>query len=136
MIEASMPALFARELHVAAPRAADAGLRAEDHQRSPDADLVAELQRIAVRDARAVDVRAVGAAQVAEDPVVLAGNELGVAAADRVVRQRQLAAVAPDQRRRVGQLKAAAFVGTLEDKEGEHGRILTSPNDETRNPQQ
>jgi hypothetical protein len=36
--------LFAGELHVAPARAGDAGLGAEDHQRSTDADLVTELQ--------------------------------------------------------------------------------------------
>jgi hypothetical protein len=64
--------------------------------------------------AQAVDVRPVAAAEVAEDPVAVgAGDEFGVSPADRVVGEGELAAVAPDQRRRIGQLEASALVRTL-----------------------
>ena len=46
--------------------------------------------------------------------------QLAVPAADGVVGQRKLPALAADQRRRIRQLKPPAFVGTLEDQKGEH----------------
>ena len=65
----------AGEGDVAAAGAGDAGLGAEDHQRPADADLVAQFQGVAVVDAGAVDVAAVGAAHVVQDPVALVRGE-------------------------------------------------------------
>ena len=98
------------------------GCGAEDHERAADADLVADLQRLAVADAAAVDVGAVGAAQVAQRPSRrLRREQLAMPAADGVVGEGQLPAVAPDQRRGIGQLKSAAFVRTLQNQKCEHG---------------
>jgi hypothetical protein len=69
---------------------------------------------VAPDDPHAVDVAAVGAAQVAQDPFpVLAGDQLAVAAADGVVGEGELAALAPDERGVVRQFKPPAFVRTL-----------------------
>ena len=61
--------LGAGQSDIAAAGARDARLGAEDHQRAPDANLVAEFQRVAVVHAGAVDVAAVGAAHVVQNPV-------------------------------------------------------------------
>lgn len=103
----------AGEGDVTAAGAGDAGLGAEDHEGSADANLVSELQGIAVVDAGPVDVAAVGAAHVFQDPFALIGEELGMAAAHRVVGDGKLAALAADQHGGVGELESASLVGAL-----------------------
>jgi hypothetical protein len=112
--------LFAGEVDVAAMPARHARLSAEDEQRSADANLVAELERVGVEDALAVDVRAVGAAEVLEDPVAVVRHEFAVSAAHRVVGERQLPAVAAYESGRVRELEASPLVGALENEKREH----------------
>jgi len=98
---------------VTAAGSGDAWLGAEDHERSADANLVSELERIAVVDAGSVDIAAVGAAHVFQDPFALVGEELRMTAADGVVGDGKLAAFAADQHGGVGEFESASLVGAL-----------------------
>ena len=75
----------------------------DDHRDLAELDDVARPQRLLARpDPHAVDVRAVGALQVAHAPPVVGQADLGVPAADRAVVEHNL------QRRRAGR-PAGAF---------------------------
>jgi hypothetical protein len=125
----------------------DADVCAEDQDRLADANLIAELERVGVVHAHAVDVRAVRRAEVFENPFPAAREQLGVSARTSVVGQRKLATFTPDERRRIRQLESSAFVRPLHDEKGEHGRCIIrdaggesewklNPKPETRNPKE
>ena len=100
MIDAVHARFFAGEADVSAAGAARrrAGRRRPCSVR-PTRIWSPSFSAYAVVDARAVDVGAVGAAQVAEDPVaVVGGSSSAVPAADGVVGDGKLPAVAANQR--------------------------------------
>jgi hypothetical protein len=68
MMELSMPDSAPARATFPPLAAGDAGLGAEDHEGVADANLVAELEGVVFFDAGAVDVAAVGAAHVVENP--------------------------------------------------------------------
>jgi hypothetical protein len=71
---------------------------AEDHEGGAAADLVAGRELHPVPgDPLPVDERPVGRLEIAQEPPAVVGRELGVAAADRGVGQRQRLRRAPDQ---------------------------------------
>lgn len=90
-----------------------AGLRAEDHQRLAETNLIAEAEFLAALDFQAVNVSAVGRAEIFEHPFAVVGFELAMAAGDGVVGNRNLATLTPECRGGVGEFIATAFIGAL-----------------------
>lgn len=94
---------------------------AEDKEGGSDADLIAGLERDAGFDAVAVDVGAVLAGKVADEPEAGVGGQFGVSATDGVVSHGQGFTGATDQLRLIGgQFELSPAVGPLEDGEDEH----------------
>ena len=65
-------------------------------ERAAQADLIAVLEARRLRDAHAVDVRAVRAIQVDEHPTAIGDAQLGMPPANRLIGERKLIAAAPD----------------------------------------
>ena len=98
-----------------------------EHQRAADLNLVAALQLV-LADALAVDERAVAAGQVGDRAVVLGAADFGVVAGDfGVVKLEGVRGVPPQSNGRLGQLEAAALIGSADDEQRRHGPSPCSP---------
>ena len=92
-----------------------------EHQRAAELNLVAALQLV-LADALAVDERAVAAVQIGDRVVVVDAADFGVVAGDfGVVKLERVRGVPPEPNGRLGQLEAAALVGSADDEQRRHG---------------